>query len=150
MTRSEAIKILKELSHCGYIGSLSGEDNEALQLAIDSLEVDEAYNLMYESMRESTPEEREMSKKALGNISRPTGVTVDGLINGDTYIPIKKGSTNGDMIKACFPNATIETVKAKSGFEREKIAVTWNFEKLPSYYNFFYKDWWDAPYKEYC
>ena len=38
MTREEAIKILKDLSDCSYIGSLASEDIEALKMAIQALE----------------------------------------------------------------------------------------------------------------
>lgn len=38
MERKKAIKMLKELSDCSYIGSLTDEEHEALDMAIASLE----------------------------------------------------------------------------------------------------------------
>ena len=37
MERIEAIEILKELADCNYIGSLSGEDIESLESAIETM-----------------------------------------------------------------------------------------------------------------
>ena len=37
MTREKAIKTLKELSECSYVGSYSGEDKEAFEMAISAL-----------------------------------------------------------------------------------------------------------------
>lgn len=48
MNRKKAIEVLEALSDCNYIGSLSGEDIEALTMAIRCLKVDEAYDLEYE------------------------------------------------------------------------------------------------------
>lgn len=48
MERKEAIKVLKDLSTLSHIGSLAGEDIKALEMAISSLETDEAYQLEYE------------------------------------------------------------------------------------------------------
>ena len=48
MTRKEAIEILKGLLDCSYVDSFEPEENEALQMAINSLETDEAYQLEYE------------------------------------------------------------------------------------------------------
>lgn len=58
---------------------------------------------------------------------------------------ILDGKTNGDVIKAMFPEATISKIKSKT--EQTKIAVEWHFEDIPFYYNLFYEDWWNAPYK---
>lgn len=54
--------------------------------------------------------------------------------------------TNGEKIKTMFPNAEISIVKSNYG--RTKVAVDWKFEQIPSYYNLFYEDWWNAEYKE--
>ena len=48
MTRKEAIEVLKGLLDCSYVDSFEPEENEALQIAISSLETDEAYQLEYE------------------------------------------------------------------------------------------------------
>ena len=48
MNRKKAIEVLEALSDCNYIGSLSGEDIEALTMAIRCLKVDEMYGLEYE------------------------------------------------------------------------------------------------------
>ena len=61
------------------------------------------------------------------------------------YIEIPDKATNGDVIKAVFPDAKISELKSK--YERTKIAVEWKFESIPAYYNLFYEDWWNAPYK---
>ena len=61
-------------------------------------------------------------------------------------ILIPKGATNGDMIKAMFPNAEISLLKSEH--EKTKVAVEWKFEPLPNYYNLFFEDWWNAPYRE--
>ena len=62
-----------------------------------------------------------------------------------TVLTIPDNLTNGDMIKAMFPNATIEIMK--SSIEKTMVCVTWNFKDIPSYYNRFYEEWWNAPYK---
>ena len=54
--------------------------------------------------------------------------------------------TNGEKIQQMFPNAEICIMK--SNYERTKVAVDWKFEQIPSYYNLFYEDWWNAEYKE--
>jgi len=54
--------------------------------------------------------------------------------------------TNGEKIKEIFPDAEISIVKSKH--EHTKVAVDWKFEQIPSYYNLFYEDWWNAEYKE--
>ncbi len=56
--------------------------------------------------------------------------------------------TNGEKIKEIFPNAEISIIKSKSIYERAKVAVDWKFEQIPSYYNLFYEDWWEAEYEE--
>ena len=48
MDRKKAIEVIQALLDCNYIGSLSGEDIEALNFAIDSLKVDEMYQLLFE------------------------------------------------------------------------------------------------------
>lgn len=60
MERKKAIEILKDLADCNYIGSLAGEDREALEMAINSLKVDEAYNLLYE---ETTKKDLEVASE---------------------------------------------------------------------------------------
>ena len=37
MNRKKAIEVLEALSDCSYIGSLSGEDIESLEMAIDTI-----------------------------------------------------------------------------------------------------------------
>ena len=37
MNRKKAIEVLEALSDCNYIGSLSGEDIESLEMAIDTI-----------------------------------------------------------------------------------------------------------------
>lgn len=54
--------------------------------------------------------------------------------------------TNGEKLKEIFPNAEISIIKYEHG--RTKVAVDWKFEQIPSYYNLFYEDWWNAEYKE--
>ena len=61
-------------------------------------------------------------------------------------IVIPENATNGDVIKAMFPNAKISLIRSQT--EKTKVAVEWGFEPLPSYYNLFYEEWWNAPYKE--
>lgn len=83
LTRAEMIEELTEhLNHWkrllkeGICGKEQGERTiKSLEFAIDSLKVDEAYNLMYEKV---------------------------------DFIVIPEGATNGDMIKAMFPDAEIE------------------------------------------
>ena len=58
-------------------------------------------------------------------------------------IPIPKGATNGDMIKALFPNIEVETygvVTSVKGLDCNKGAL--------DPYRHFWSDWWNAPYKE--
>lgn len=68
---------------------------------------------------------------------------IDAILAGT---PLPDNPTNGDMIKAMFPSATIEILK--SDVEKTMVCVTWNFKDIPSYYNRFYEDWWNAPYKK--
>lgn len=82
---------------------------------------------------------RDFSKELIVKTSVST--TVKGK---NIFIP--EGATNGDVIKAMFPKATISKIKSKT--EQTKIAVEWHFEDIPSYYNLFYEDWWNAKYKE--
>ena len=71
------------------------------------------------------------------------GVIGNAIKNGT---PLPDSVTNGDVIKALFPNATIGVLESKT--EKSKIAVEWHFEGLPSYYNLFLEEWWNAPYKK--
>ena len=66
--------------------------------------------------------------------------------NAIVEITVPKEATNGDIIKALFPNAKIGLLKSET--DRTKVAVEWGFELLPSYYNLFYEEWWGAPYKK--
>lgn len=50
MTRKEAIENLKGLLESTYVDSFEDAENEALRIAINSLEIDERYNLEYEQM----------------------------------------------------------------------------------------------------
>lgn len=77
-----------------------------------------------------------------GFLSECLQATTEAILNGT---PIPDNATNGDMIKALFPNAKISLLKSET--EKAKVAVEWGFEPLPSYYNLFYEDWWNAPYK---
>lgn len=54
-------------------------------------------------------------------------------------IPIPKGATNGDMIKAMFPNISIN--------EKEFTDLVMVY-KLDHHRKAFSEDWWNAPYKE--
>ena len=54
--------------------------------------------------------------------------------------------TNGEKIQQIFPDAEISIMKFNYG--RTKVAVDWKFEQIPSYYNLFYEEWWNAEYKE--
>ena len=69
MTRKEAIEILKDYD--GYfIGHSSDEVNAALELAINSLEVDETYQLEYEHIPFITLDElKEMREEIQKGIS---------------------------------------------------------------------------------
>ena len=61
-------------------------------------------------------------------------------------IVIPENATNGDMIKAMFPNATID-----STFDNEKLNEELELIIIKGMDNGnvpFYKAWWNAPYKE--
>lgn len=87
MTRNMAIKWLRWIQN---MFSQDSEQYKALQFAIDSMEVDEAYQLEYEKtvfkMRELTPEEYAALDELIKNMSYDTGVTFEGLYNHETYI----------------------------------------------------------------
>ena len=61
----------------------------------------------------------------------------------DDTIVIPAGVTNGDVIKALFPNAKYEHVKTLSGvdFVRVKGLDAFGLEQH------FHDEWWNAPYK---
>ena len=85
ITRQQAIYYLKAMRTMCVFQDAFGEPvdtdvyDEALDMAINSLEVDEAYNLMYESMRPTTPEEKASIRKHLDEISEPTGININDL-----------------------------------------------------------------------
>ena len=54
-------------------------------------------------------------------------------------IPIPKGATNGDMIKAMFPNIRIENFG--------KALIIFGMASEGDMYVCFDLDWWNAPYK---
>ena len=57
-------------------------------------------------------------------------------------IPIPKGATNGDMIKAMFPNIKIHEHEKTDICDAYIQIDIWDFSIYVS------KDWWNAPYKE--
>lgn len=113
LTRAEMIEELTEhLNHWkrllkeGICGKEQGERTiKSLEFAIDSLKVDEAYNLMYEKV---------------------------------DFIEIPEGATNGDMIKAMFPNA-----KKHESIEYHNIlfAPSCHLECCN-------EDWWNSSYRK--
>jgi len=54
-------------------------------------------------------------------------------------IPIPEGATNGDMIKAMFPQWDL---REEIGYEYKLFGETHKFEGLVD------EDWWNAPYKK--
>lgn len=54
--------------------------------------------------------------------------------------PLPKGATNGDMIKAMFPNIEIEGIGGITGLECVAVSIGLGT-------SYFALDWWDAPYK---
>jgi hypothetical protein len=67
---------------------------------------------------------------------------IDNLIESADVISIPEGATNGDMIKAMFPDAKVNNTKYSYVVE----------VKLPYHSKYdtgllFDKDWWNAPYK---
>ena len=85
ITRQQAIYYLKAMRTMCVFQDAFGEPvdtdvyDEALDMAISSLEVDEAYQLMYEGMRPATPEEKASIRKHLDEISEPTGININDL-----------------------------------------------------------------------
>lgn len=57
-------------------------------------------------------------------------------------IPITENATNGDMIKAMFPQIKM---REHNKFMFVVEGMAFNHE---SYSNLFFKDWWNAPYEE--
>lgn len=55
-------------------------------------------------------------------------------------IPIPESATNGDMIKAMFPNAEIEGIEGLEGLEYVTVSIDWGT-------SYFALDWWNTPYK---
>ena len=58
-------------------------------------------------------------------------------------IPLPDGATNGDVIKALFPNATYEHINKMSGVNFTRVKGLNAFEFPQD----FYDGWWNAPYK---
>lgn len=81
-------------------------------------------------MREATKEERESINNYIKSISQKV-------------ITIPDGATNGDVIKALFPNAEIIRGQIK-GENVDRIHLRNNGLLMAS----FYEDWWNAPYQE--
>ena len=82
-------------------------------------------------MREATKEERESVDNYIKSISQKV-------------ITIPDGATNGDVIRALFPNAFYEHINKMSGvnFTRVKGLNAFDFPQD------FYDEWWNAPYLE--
>lgn len=120
LTRAEMIEELTEhLNHWkrllkeGICGKEQGERTiKSLEFAIDSLKVDEAYNLMYEKV---------------------------------DFIVIPEGATNGDMIKAMFPDAEI-TMPRNPLNTNSCVIVNYNYNE--KHYNYYRLDWWNSPYRK--
>lgn len=55
-------------------------------------------------------------------------------------IPIPKGATNGDMIKAVFPNVEIEGIGGLEGLQCVAVSIGLGT-------SYFALDWWNTPYK---
>ena len=60
-------------------------------------------------------------------------------VEADTVFTIPENPTNGDMIKALFPDAKVWT-----SFNNIYVCYTGNGDETHMYYD----DWWNAPYKE--
>jgi hypothetical protein len=60
-------------------------------------------------------------------------------------IPIPEGATNGDMIKAMFPNAKVRTIYYTYFVE---VKLEYHSQYDPGL--LFDKKWWNAPYKGGC
>ena len=67
---------------------------------------------------------------------------VDCYINADTVFTLPENPTNGDMIKALFPNAEI--------FRREEYGYQYVFVTIQDMGNSWKirGEWWDAPYRK--
>ena len=63
---------------------------------------------------------------------------IQGTVNA---VVIPKGATNGDMIKALFPDWTIEHIRKMSGMNRYECNID-TINRIS-----FYDDWWDSEYK---
>lgn len=59
-------------------------------------------------------------------------------------IPIQKDATNGDMIKAMFPNAQIDYHEKSDLVDRYVIVYIKDCDTCQDYSY----DWWNAPYRE--
>lgn len=59
--------------------------------------------------------------------------------NGCTPFYIPKGATNGDMIKAMFPNIEIEGIGGLEGLQCIAVSIGLGT-------SYFALDWWNAPY----
>lgn len=56
-------------------------------------------------------------------------------------IPIPDGATNGDIIKAMFPNIEIEGIGGLEGLQCVAVGIGLGT-------SFFALDWWNAPYRK--
>lgn len=84
MTRKEAIDILKSCQplNCGFCIQGGDEVNEALQMAINSLEVDEAYQLEYEDWKKYREEKIEQCE-LVHSVKQATDEELEEIVKGD-------------------------------------------------------------------
>jgi len=144
MTKEKAIEWLKSLNYCD--GEKTQEVAQAIEMAINALE-------------QSTSDDC-VSRQAVINLVNAECVdlqdgseewrsyvneTVENIYHGIKALPpviptFPKGETNGDIIKAIFPNAKIDIneMLGVSGI----VFVDSENEIIP-----ISQDWWNAPYK---
>ena len=86
-----------------------------------------------QEMREATKEEQESVNNYIKSISQKV-----------ITIPVDEHTTNGDVIKALFPEIVTTdfymTVHATTKMESNGVKSSISFD--------FWKDWWNAPYKK--
>lgn len=102
---------------------------------IDAEALEEEFNWIEKVTNESSIVDKEKHKTLMEDIKRiQNALTVNA-------IPIPDGATNGDMIKAMFPNALISK-------DIDCYVVEIEYDNWDSSFKRTYpQDWWNAPYE---
>lgn len=99
-------------------------------------------------MRDATKEERESIDNYIKSISHKIDDEVDLPIKHESkpylMLPLPDGATNGDMIKAMFPNGAV----AVMSYPSNKVGFITRDGNPDDNYVWYPTSWWNAPYKK--